>query len=667
MTAEPRNIDQSIIAAVDNAIKLLAVGRTDQAHQQATEILKQYPDDINAQFVIAAVMRSRGELSTAAEQLNRLISKAPDYAMAWQELGFVQADMGATAAAVDALKRALAINKGLYASWQLLGELLLVEGEEAEARAAFNQVVLTSSGQPEVAKAAMLFQSGKVAKAEQLCRQYLKDNPADVNAIRLLADIGSSIGVYNESETLLERCLELAPNFTMARISYVDVLGQRNKFELALEQVQSLLNKEPDKPSFLTLKAQTLVKMGDFERAIPLYDYLLQNFPPRPRLALSFGHALKTVGRQEDAIIAYRLATQLQPGFGEAWWSLANLKTFNFTGEDLDVMREQMLSKTKSMENMFHLSFALGKALENRGEFEESFRFYQLGNNTKIKLEGYSADENEQTLKHISIVCDKDLMDNPVEACLAADPIFIVGLPRSGSTLLEQILASHSQVDGTKELPEIMSIVRRLSGKRKKGDKSLYPEILRDLTDEQCRELGQEYIDRTRIHRGDAPFFIDKMPNNFAHIGFIRRILPNAKIIDARRHPMAACLSGYTQLFAKGQSFTYGLKNMGRYYKDYLSMMDHWDGVFPGKVLLMEYEAVVADTENQVRRLLDHCGLPFEKGCLHFYQTERAVRTASSEQVRQPIYSAGLEHWKNYQPFLEQLQLSLGDVLERYP
>ena len=461
----------------------------------------------------------------------------------------------------------------------------------------------------------------------------------------------------------------MAPDFHMARLNYVNVLSKREKLEQALAQVDYMLKVEPQKKfTLLVSRASIFVKMGDFERALSCYEYLLSHYPPRAKITLSYAHSLKTVGQQQQAIAAYRQTIDLKPSFGDAWWSLANLKTFRFKDTDLEAMRAEIDKSDCAREDYFHLCFALGKALEDRKQYTESFHYYLLGNNIKEKLEGYDADDTESTARRIKEVCTSELL-SAVEGqgCQAPDPIFIVGLPRSGSTLLEQILASHSQVDGTKELIEIISIVRRLGGKKKKTDISLYPELLTDLSASQLNDLGQEYIDRTRIQRGAAPFFIDKMPNNFLHVGLIHLILPNARIIDARRHPMATCFSGFTQLFASGQRFTYGLSNIGRYYRDYVDVMDHWDRVLPGKVLLVQYEEVVADTETQIRRMLDHCGLPFEENCLQFHQTQRPVRTASSEQVRQPIYSGALDHWRNYEPYLDELKQALGPVLDRYP
>ena len=667
MTNQMAQSTDDIQTAARHAMKLLAAGKTALALEQAQEILRIYPGEINSLFITAAALRANGEHNAAMQRLQEIVKRAPDYALAQQELGFAYADTGAVTEAIDALRRALALENKLAASWQLLGELLLADGDEEAAAAAFNQA-LAASSHPEMVQAAALLAAGKVAQAERQCRDFLIANPTDVNAIRLLAQIGIRLGVYDEAELLLERCLELAPDFRIARLNYASALSQRNKLEAALTQVDFLLASDPDTFSLLSIKASVLVKMANFDAALPIYRRLLTTFPPRARIALVYGHALKTVGKQDQAIAAYRQAVELQPGLGDAWWSLANLKTFRFDDVDLDAMRRELLSPENSMEDHFHLSFALGKALEDRGDYRDSFRYYDLGNRAKIKLEGYSADDNHSNVKRLISVCDRKQMSAPRgSGSQAADPIFIVGLPRSGSTLLEQIIASHSLVDGTKELPDILALVRRLDGRRKKTDPSRYPEILRELADEQWRDLGEEYLARTRVQRGDAPFFIDKMPNNFFHLGLISRILPNARIIDARRHPMAACFSGFTQLFAKGQPFTYGLTNIGRYYRDYVALMDHWDEVLPGKVLRVQYEEVVADIEPQVRRLLEHCGLPFEDACMQFHETQRPVRTASSEQVRQPIYTSGLEHWRHYAADLDELKLALGSVLERYP
>jgi hypothetical protein len=364
---------------------------------------------------------------------------------------------------------------------------------------------------------------------------------------------------------------------------------------------------------------------------------------------VSSGHALRTVGRPDDAVSAYRKAIQLQPTFGEAWWSLANLKTFNFDTADIAEMRRQLDGELTAPEDYWHFSFALAKALEDHQEFEESFHHYANGNKARRQSVHWDADEHHADSKKIAAFFQPELFKskycsgNPSSA-----PIFIVGLPRAGSTLLEQILSSHSQVEGTMELPDVMSIARRLGGTNMRGAESIYPEVLAGLQAHDLEALGTEYLERSAIHRSGAPYFIDKMPNNFVHVGLIHLMLPNSKIIDARRHPMACCFAGFKQLFANGQAFTYSLEEVGQYYRDYVELMSHWDAVLPERVLRVDYESIVEDTAAEVRRVLGYCGLEFEPACLKFHRTERAIRTPSSEQVRQPIYKTGVDQWRNF-------------------
>lgn len=652
--------------AVQHAMGLLSKGESDLAREQAEEILRQFPDEINSKFILAAVMRATGNNVQALRHLSALVQRAPDFALAQQELGFAYAEAGQPMEAIEALRKAVATQHKLPGTWKLLVELFLAEEDQQSAAEASIQFLLASSENPDLIQAVQLVRAGKIAQAETICRKFLQENPTNVTAIRLLADIAIKIGVLDDAEKLLVRCLELAPSFDLARLNYADVLSKREKLEPALTQIDQLLEAEPSKFALLVLRGSILVKMGDFARALPLYERLLGEYPPRPMITLVYGHALKTVGKQDQAIDAYRQTIDLRPSFGDAYWSLANLKTFRFEDRDIRAMREEINKSGCTREDHFHLCFALGKALEDRQEYEESFRFYDLGNSTKEKLEGYSATATTELVDKMKSTFTVEFFSmQSGQGCADPDPIFVVGLPRSGSTLLEQILASHSQVDGTKELVHIPALVRRLSAKKKSTERSQYPEILTQLSGSQLQELGREYLQQARIQRGNAPYFIDKMPNNFIHVGLISLILPNAKIIDARRHPMAACFSAFTQLFARGQAFTYGLENIGRYYCDYVNVMDHWDQVLPGKILRVQYEEVVAETETQIRRILEYCELPFEEACLHFYETDRAVRTASSEQVRLPIYGDAVDHWKNFDPYLTQLKEALVPVLNR--
>jgi len=517
-------------------------------------------------------------------------------------------------------------------------------------------------------EAIKLLHEGKVAKAELIVRELLKKFPADVTAIRVFADIAFKLGQYKDAGHLLERCLELAPDFHVARHSYALVLIRLQKPEAALQQAEKLLALEPGNPNFLTLKGSVLIRIGDQQGAIGIFEKVLKDYPNQARAQMSYGHTLKTVGRLDESIEAYKKCISLSPEVGEAYWALANLKTFRFSDEDIENMRKQVTAEGGDANDQSHLAFALGTALEGRGEFDESFKFYRRGNAIRSVEHKHNPKINALEAVRQVRALDKPFFEQRKGwGCQAADPIFIVGLPRAGSTLLEQILASHSQVEGTSELQDIIAISRRLANKSRQKPSGDYPENLLNMTAEQFRELGEGYLSSTRIQRSDTPFFIDKMPNNFRHIGLIHLVLPNAKIIDARRHPMGGCFSGFKQLFASGQTFTYSLEHVGKYYRDYVRLMDHWDEVLPGRVHRVQYEEMVADTETQIRALLDYCNLDFEDQCLRFYETDRAVRTPSSEQVRKPIYKEGLEQWRNFEPHLAPLKNALGqDVRQRY-
>ncbi|NCF24693.1 MAG: tetratricopeptide repeat protein, partial [Gammaproteobacteria bacterium] len=492
--------------------------------------------------------------------------------------------------------------------------------------------------------------------------------PHHVEGMRLLADIGVRLGVLEDAEFLLESALKFEPDNKRVRIDYIQALRKRQKFAAALEQARLLLATAPDNPQFKSLFAIESMQTGDYETALSTFDEILAQLPADPVTLTSKGHALKTCGDYEDAVEAYQAVIRSTPHHGEAYYSLANLKVYSFSDAEIEEMHAQESNSNLSHMDRVHLNFALGKAYEDRGDFATSFRYYEQGNRLKKLQTTYRAEQMTEDLKAQRDVCTAELFERR-SGCgyEAPDPIFIVGLPRAGSTLLEQILSSHSQVDGTLELPNILSLSQRLRRRARQEGTTQYPGILDELSDEELEAFGKEYIDDTRIHRQDAPFFIDKMPNNFRHIGLVHLILPNAKIIDARRHPMACCFSGYKQLFAEGQEFTYDLEDVGLYYRDYVDLMDHWDTVLPGKVLRVQYEDVVNDTVHEVRRILDYCGLPYEDACVNFHETKRSVRTPSSEQVRQPIYTSGLEQWRNYEAWLEPLKSALGPVLDRYP
>ena len=485
----------------------------------------------------------------------------------------------------------------------------------------------------------------------------------------MLAEVAARLGRYADAEGLLARCLELAPGFVEARAHYATVLNRQNRPTEALAQVDQLLAVEPDNPNHRNLKATVLVNVGEYAQAIDLYAHLLAEYPRQAMVWLSFGHVLKTAGRQDESIRAYRRSLELVPTLAVAWWSLANLKTFRFSAADVEAMRSQLARTDASTDDRVHLEFALGKAREDAEEFEASFRHYDQANRLRRSQIHYSAAETTSLVERSLALYTREFFDARAGAgCPARDPLFIVGMPRAGSTLVEQILSSHSLVEGTMELYDMISLARSLDVRGPREERLQYPDTLAALTPAELQALGARYLDRTRVQRkSSAPYFIDKMPNNFLHTGLILLALPNARIIDVRRHPLGCCFSVFKQHFARGQSFSYGLEDVGRYYRDYVELMAHFDRVLPGRVHRVHYESLVENTESEVRALLEYCGLPFEEQCLRFYENERAVRTASSEQVRQPIFRDGLEQWRHYEPWLEPLKTALGPVLDAYP
>lgn len=647
------------------ARQLLKQGRLAEAIACCDDVLGNHPDHVETLYAKAAAQRLARRPLESLATLGRLLELAPSYGRAWQERGHALRDLGRRDEAAAAYQSAITHNGALAASWRMLADIHRAAGRAAQAEFAHAQFAYLTALPPELQSVASFIQEGKLAKAEQICRAFLQREGHHVEAMRLLAEIGARHNALDEAEFLLESCKVLDPENVSAQYDYAKLLRKRHKFEQALAEAVELRTKEPGNPEFEMLYANENLAVGNFDEAMDTYASLLKSMPSNPGINLTYGHALKTVGRQDEAISAYRKAYQAKHDCGDAFWSLANLKTYRFADAEIDQMREQERSPLVALADRYHLCFALGKALEDRGEYAESFHYYERGNRLKREELKYDPQRLEDEMRRQREFVTPDLLERFARAgCDAPDPIFIVGLPRAGSTLLEQILASHSQVEGTMELPNILALSHRLDRRRSIGEKPEYPANLAELTADDFTRFGEEFIRDTRIYRkAGRPFFIDKMPNNFRHLGLIHLILPNARIIDARRSAMGCCFSGFKQLFAEGQEFTYGLEEVGRYYRDYVRLMDHWDAVLPGKVLLVRYEDVVADLETQVRRLLDFCGLPFEQSCIEFHRTERAVRTASSEQVRQPLYRSGVDQWENYSDWLDPLRAALGPEL----
>ncbi len=657
-----------------------APGKSDPASIQAKIVAKRYsealselapllgddPDNTDALYMSAVCRRYRHEFDQALALLKRLQALAPENGRAHQEEGHALRDMGRPEAALPAYARACRCNPALVASWRAQVDILTRLGREQEAAQAKAQLDYLQALPPPLVMVLDLIGQGKLLKAEDLCRKFLQKVPHHVEAMRLLADIGIRFGVLADAEFLLESAHEFEPDNTRVHMDYIQALRKRQKFARSLEEAGGLLETAPEHPQFQSIYAIECMHTGDYETALGLFDKVLERIPGDPVTFTSKGHAYKTCGEYDKAVASYRSALASEPRHGEAWYSLSNLKVYSFSDRELEAMRKQADNDDLPHADRLHLSFALGKAYEDRNDFKTSFACYARGNRLKKAQSSYDADKMTDELRAQRRVCTAEMLSRGERAGHAAgDPIFVVGLPRAGSTLLEQILSSHSQVDGTLELPNIPSLSQHLRRRGRGGSEPDYPDILATLSDGELGAFGRQFIDDTRIHRGDASFFIDKMPNNFRHIGLIHLILPNAKIIDARRHPMACGFSGYKQLFAEGQEFSYDLADLGQYYRDYVELMDYWDEALPGKVLRVQYEEVVADLETQVRRLLEHCGLEFEPACLKFHDTERSVRTPSSEQVRRPIFQSGLDYWRNYDAWLGPLRDALGAGVRR--
>ncbi|MEH6827395.1 tetratricopeptide repeat-containing sulfotransferase family protein [Parasphingorhabdus sp.] len=653
---------------IDEQLKLARAqmyeGRFDAALASAETVLQDDAEHIDALYIKSVCERYLGRNDRALASVDQLKSVSPDFGRAHQEEGHIFKAMGDFEGAMAAYRRACQCNPVLQASWKAQAEILEGWGRrDAALEMRGQEQRIAGMPKPLVAISHLLYE-GKLVKAETACRHFLQKNPHHVEAMRLLADIGSRLGILEDADFLLESALEFEPDNIQVRIDYIQTLRKRQKFAEALKQSELLYRRDVENPIFQSIYAIESMQTGEYEQALELFEKVLQRIPEDPVTLTSQGHALKTFGRHEEAVLSYQKAIATDPCHGDAYYGLANLKTYRFSDDELRLMESQEQANRLSYQNRIHICFALGKAYEDRKDYDTSFGHYERGNELKRMQSRYDADQMTIELNSQITACTPDLfVKQSGKGCDAPDPIFILGLPRAGSTLLEQILASHSQIDGTLELPNILSLAHRLRRQKQASNDSLYPDVLHDLDADQLRTMGQEFIDGTRIHRQGAPYFIDKMPNNFRHIGLIKLILPNAKIIDARREPMACCFSGFKQLFAEGQEFTYGLQEIGQYYRDYVRLMEHWDAMLPGAVLRVQHEDVLDDLDGQVRRMLDYLGLPFEQACIDFHQTERAVRTASSEQVRQPITKASVDLWRHYQSHLQPLNEALGSKI----
>ena len=643
--------------------ELIERGQFEAALRAGETLLAEVPENRDVLYMVAVCQRYLKRIPEALATLARLERLHPQYPRLFQERGHCHVALRAAGPAIAAFERALQLNSSLPGSWRALSVLYRLAGREADAKGAAENVERLASLPVEISTAFSMFADGEIGQAERLVREYLLKHGDHVEGMRLLAQIGVRHDVLDDAELLLEGALRLAPDCEPARYEYAVVLLKRHKHTQAREQMERLLRIAPDNPTYRATYATVCVGFGDYRRALPLYRELARNTPQDPELHLSIGHALKTQGQSLEAIEAYRTAARVRPDFGDAYWSLANLKTYRFTSDELARMRSAEADPATRLADRYHLCFALGKALEDQGEYAESFTYYERGNALKKTECRYRPGITERNVRLQKAVCTAEFFaaragfGSPSRA-----PIFVVGLPRSGSTLIEQILASHPSVEGTMELADIPRLVQELEGRSEQQSEPRYPALLAHLSADDCRRLGEKYLADTRVYRGGKAFFVDKMPNNFRHLGLIHLMLPQAKIIDARREAIACCFSNFKQLYASGQQFTYSLEDIARYYRAYLELMAHWEAVLPGKILRVDHEELVGDLEGKVRQILEFCGLDFDPSCIEFHRTERQVHSASSEQVRQPIYREGLEQWRHFEPWLGPLKAALADA-----
>ena len=609
-------------AAYGQALETLRTGRAATAERQLRAIQAAAPGELNSLHLLGVALLVQGKVRPAIETLERIVVAAPDFAYARTDLARAYRQDGRLTAAREKLRRALKEAPSLDAAWLAYGDVLVDLEKYADARFAFEQARLLDPHRQRIEEATAALVAGDGQSAESIFRDILKADASHVAALCGLAAISLGAGNTLDSERLLRHALKQTAHSPLARRGLSHTL------------------------------------LAAFEEAARLN-------PTQVRLRLSIGHIHKTLGRRHECEQAYHECLRMDPGLGEAYWSLADLKTYVFSDAEIAAMQELLAGASGDDSNKAQLHFARGRALEQKKQYQEAFIHYAAGNALRRGTSPFAIANFEAKSNCVAACFDSAFFAERTGAGFpAAAPIFIVGLPRSGSTLIEQILVSHSRVEGTMELPNILTMVREFDHLDARGDG--YPESVRAASTEKLAALGRRYLDETRPLRGGRPHFIDKMPNNFSHIALIQAILPNATIIDARRHPIDSCFSTYKQHFSERQSFSYDLDHLGRYYRSYLALMDHWDEVLPGRVMHLQYEELIRDPEANIRRLLAHCGLPFEAACLSFHETRRPVRTASSEQVRQPLYASGVGYWQHFAQELEPLKVSRGDSLERF-
>ncbi len=653
-------------AIFSEVLELIGQGKLAEAEDICRDAVDQNPDDINMLALLGATLIKTNKYSDAEKYLRMTINLAPTFAKPHEDLGHVLLELERPDEAIEVLEKATRLDPGLELAFLNLGKALAKTGKGKAADAAFEKAFSLSPERKALALAAESFKEGRLDEAEKICRKVLEKNPNNVDAMRLVGILSAGLKKFGAAERFFRKAIEIAPDFTGAIVDLGHLLQEDGRFEDAISCFRQAIEMEPENARLYDMLGNVLEPAALTYDAIEAHQKAIELDPGLAGSWLGLGHSLKTVGRLEESIKAYHQCYKLKPEFGAVKWSLANLKTYRFADEEIADMQAKVGQENLNGESEVNFLFALAKAYEDRKEYDQAWHYYNEGNSKRRMQEAYDPVETEVRNDLLIDVFNKEFLEsNTGIGNPDSSPIFVLGLPRSGSTLIEQILASHSLVEGTSELQYVDLCKKSLTKNRADGIN--YPEAVCALDEQHFTALGQDYINYCQMHRTEGTqYFIDKNPNNFPNIGFMHLILPNAKIIDARRHPMDACFSCYRQLFARGQAFTYDLTDIGEYYLQYQRMMDHWHEALPGRVLTVQYEEVVSDFENQVFRILEYCGLPWEDSCLNFYDTDRPVRTPSSEQVRQPIYTGSLHRWRKYDQHLDELKETLSPIMDRY-
>jgi tetratricopeptide (TPR) repeat protein len=649
----------------DLALGYLKGREFEMAADLCRDALDEEPRDDKMRVLLGTVLVRQNKFAQAEKELRDVISRFPEIPKAHRELGNALIAQGKGDEAIACYRRVLELTPDNAAAHRDLAMAYKTLGKTDEAERALDQSFELDPERKDLVMAAEHQRAGEFAKAEEICRNILRRDPRNVNATRMLGLLARDLGKNRLAARMLRNAVKLAPDFYGARLDLARALIEIDELDECEQLLKDSIRMQPDLPAMHSLLGNLYSKRGQFEEAVETYEQALRIQPNHGPSLAAMGHALKTIGKQDESIGTYRDCIQRHPEFGEAYWALANLKTFRFSDEEIATMESHVDNNKLPDETRVNFNYALGKACEDRGDYDQAFARYDQGNQLRRPYENYDPVQTE--------VVHDQIIETITPDFLAANqgfgepdpaPLFIVGLPRSGSTLIEQILASHSLVDGTHELPDLPRIIKAINDQRPQGVG--YPQALQHYGKE-LGKLGRQYLEWTSRYRKNAPYFTDKMPNNFASIGLIASILPNAKVVNARRHPLDSCMGCYKQLFYKGQSFTYDLVELGEYYLEYQRMMDYWHEILPDMVIDVQYEDMVSDQENQTRRLIEHCGLPWEDQVLKFYETDRAVITASSEQVRQPIYSKSVNSWRRFEAHLEPLIEVLEPLLRKLP